>query len=214
MALEICPGSKVLFVGDSITDCGRMFENRPLGDGYVSLVRDLISAKYPGHQLQLVNRGVSGDTVIDLMNRWSDDVIAHQPDWISVKVGINDAIRWERRDPERAVSPEEYQQRYNRLLARATEETEAKLVLVTPFFMSRDESSDSWRSSVLGLLPSYIEIVRTLAQQYGATLIDMHQAFQQQLEHVDPYELGPEPVHPNRRGHMVIAQAWLAALGW
>jgi lysophospholipase L1-like esterase len=57
---------KIVFIGDSITDCGRRGAAAPLGDGYVSLVNSLLMARYPALKPTIVNRGVGGDTVRDL----------------------------------------------------------------------------------------------------------------------------------------------------
>ncbi|MEV4497488.1 hypothetical protein AB0J84_17530 [Micromonospora arborensis] len=65
-------GQRVVFIGDSITDCGRRDVAAPYGSGYVSLVRALVGARHPELELEWVNRGVSGDTVRD----WSPAPVA------------------------------------------------------------------------------------------------------------------------------------------
>ncbi|MEA3438964.1 MAG: GDSL family lipase, partial [Chloroflexota bacterium] len=74
--MKIKPRSRLLFIGDSITDCGRV---RPvgegetpelLGNGYVSLVDAALKATYPDYGIHTINMGVSGDTVRDLKLRW------------------------------------------------------------------------------------------------------------------------------------------------
>jgi hypothetical protein len=45
------PGQRIVFIGDSITDCGRSDRAKPYGDGYVSLVRGFVAAAYPGRPL-------------------------------------------------------------------------------------------------------------------------------------------------------------------
>ena len=56
-------GQKILFIGDSITDCGRRDAAAPYGNGYMSLVRSFVIARYPELGLSFKNRGVGGDTV-------------------------------------------------------------------------------------------------------------------------------------------------------
>ena len=86
-------GDKVLFIGDSITDCGRRDAHAPLGHGYVRKITELITAKYPERDITYVNKGIGGDIVEGLENRWDTDVIAEKPKWLSVKIGINNASR-------------------------------------------------------------------------------------------------------------------------
>ena len=86
-------GDKVLFIGDSITDCGRRDAHAPLGHGYVRKITELITAKYPERDISYVNKGIGGDIVEGLENRWDVDVIDEAPKWLSVKIGINNASR-------------------------------------------------------------------------------------------------------------------------
>src|ERR1019366_2799740 len=110
--MNIQPGSKLLFIGDSITDCTRA---RPVGEGlfnalgtgYVALVDALLGAAIPERQIRVVNMGTGGHTIRDLKSRWETDVLALKPDWLSIMIGINDV--WRQfdlpRQPETHVDP-------------------------------------------------------------------------------------------------------------
>ena len=213
MALIIRPKQKLLFIGDSITDCGRRDIAATLGAGYVRMINDLIVAKYPRHQLNVINTGIGGNTVRELHDRWTDDVIRHQPHWLSVKIGINDLHRYLDGVPE-SVSPHEFAELYDGVLGRARDETKARLVLVDPFYMSTDRRGPGRRADVLKLLPTYIRTVHAMARKYRARLVETHQMFQQQLKQHHPDVFAPEPVHPNPTGHLLIAHAWLKTMGW
>lgn len=78
---------KLLFIGDSITDCGRCEDAAYLGDGYVWILRNFPGARYRGLQLTIVNRGVSGGTTRHLAARRQTDVIDEQPDCLSIGAG-------------------------------------------------------------------------------------------------------------------------------
>ena len=77
-------GQTVLFIGDSITDCGRRQDQEQLGNGYVRKVTELITAKYPHRSISYVNKGIGGDTVEGLESRWTTDVLDIKPDWLSI----------------------------------------------------------------------------------------------------------------------------------
>ena len=205
-------GEKVLFIGDSITDCGRREEAAPLGEGYVSLLRDLVIWRWPERGLEWVNRGIGGNRVTDLEGRWEEDVIREQPDWLAVKIGINDLHSHLRGDPG-AVGPELFRQVYDRILARAQAGTKAKLVLVTCFYISTDHSGQTLESEVLGILPEYLRTTEELAGKYGARLVRLQPMFERLLKYYPAQTFCPEPVHPNRTGHLMIAQEVLRVLG-
>src|SRR3990172_9799301 len=110
-------GGRVVFIGDSITDCGRRDAFPPYGNGYVKMAIDLIIAKYPEKKITFYNKGIGGNTVEDLWNRWHDDVLALKPDWVSVKIGINDLHRF-LRDPANGISPDRFRKLYNDILSQ------------------------------------------------------------------------------------------------
>ncbi len=214
MTFAVKPRQNVLFIGDSITDCNRRGGNAPLGDGYVRLVSELICARYPAHGVNVINHGIGGNTVRDLDDRWTDDVIRFQPDWLTVKIGINDLHCWLRGDAQRGVSPEQYAEVYDRILSRAAKETRAKLVLIDPFYISTDTGTGTWRARVLELLPKYLRVVDRLARKHKARQVKTHDLFRTLLKRYPADRFCPEPVHPNGAGHMVIAHGWLKSVGW
>ena len=214
MPFALKSNQTVLFIGDSITDCGRRGDHMPLGGGYVTQTRDLIAAKYPALNLNIINKGISGNTVRDLFNRWTDDCINLQPDWISIKIGINDIHRWLKNVPDASVSPEEFAELYDQILMRVRTETKAKIILVEPFYMSTDRKSDSGRSEVLKHLPSYIKTVHAMSKKYRTKIVYTHKAYQNLLKYIHADQICNEPVHPNTSGHLIIAYEWLKTMGW
>ena len=214
MAFVLKNRQTVVFIGDSITDCGRRDTHVPLGDGYVRMISDMITARYPQMKLQIINSGIGGDTIRDLANRWSDDVVRYKPDWVSIKVGINDSHTWLNNVEGRSVSPTEYAELYRDILERTSKQTRAKLILMDPFYISTDRAVGSFRREVLKHLPSYIRIVQAMARKYKARRVKTHQSFANLLKYHPPDRFCPEPVHPYGSGHLVMALEWLKAMGW
>jgi lysophospholipase L1-like esterase len=169
----IQPGDKLLMIGDSVTDCDRsrsddagLFDS--LGNGYVSLVNGLLMARYPSHGIRVINRGVSGNTVRDLKDRWQTDVLDLHPDWLSVGIGINDV--WRQFDspehPEWGVPLDEYTHALQGLLSQ-TRPSLKGLVLITPYLVEPDHA-DPMRLR----MEEYIGAVRRLAATENALLVD------------------------------------------
>lgn len=210
--MKIKSGETILFTGDSITDCGRRAAAAPLGNGYVKLFTDMVTIREPETAITVINKGIGGDVVTGLQTRWHDDVLRNSPDWLSIKIGINDLHRTLRQSPE-PVPPELYREAYEDILSRTRSALpECRLLLIDPFYISTENSPTSFRSTVLKVIPEYIDIVHDLSRKYETLLVKTHEVFQQLLKTHEPDIFCPEPVHPNLTGHLVIAEAVYAAL--
>ncbi|MCC6444270.1 MAG: SGNH/GDSL hydrolase family protein [Armatimonadetes bacterium] len=205
-------GQTFVFIGDSITDCGRRAESFPFGSGYVRAAVELITARYPERKIAFYNEGIGGNTVEDLRNRWHDDVLAHKPDWVSVKIGINDLHRY-LSDPS-VLPPARFEELYRQCLETTRQKTDARLLLVSPFYISTDTDPQTWRGRVLAVLPDYIAVVQKVAEEFGALYVPTQELFEEQLRYRPVDAFCPEPVHPYMSGHLVIALGLLKALGW
>ncbi len=201
-------GEKVLFVGDSITDCGRRDVFEPLGNGYVALVQALVTARYPELDLTFENRGVGGNTVRHLDERWEEDVIAESPDWLSVKIGINDVWRSFDSAGAGAVAIDEYEATYRRLLMTAVERTGCRLIVAEPYVIESDQTNP-----MRVQMDAYGQVARSLAAEFGAVNIRTQEAFDLALETTTPDAWAADRIHPNLAGHAVIANAFLRAIG-
>jgi lysophospholipase L1-like esterase len=210
--VKIRPGSRLVFIGDSVTDCGRLRprgEGSPasLGQGYVALVAEAVESQRPNPPITLTNMGISGNTVRDLASRWDSDVLALKPDWLSVMIGINDVWRqFDGIDNAAAVMPEEFERTYDGLIRR-TSPLLKELVLMTPYFMQKSKTVPMRRR-----MDEYGTIVRELARKHSALLVDTQAAFDSAMEGNAFEALAPDRVHPSPLGHAVLAQAFLDAI--
>jgi lysophospholipase L1-like esterase len=213
--MKIEAGSKLVMIGDSITDCERA---RPIGEGlfgawgkgYVSMVGSLLGAVYPQKKIRVVNVGSSGDTVRALKARWQSDVTALKPDWLSIMIGINDV--WRQFDlplqPETHVYIDEYERTLDELITRTAKKVKG-LVLMTPYFIEPN-SSDAMRAT----MDRYGKVVKKLSRKHGALFVDTQAAFDEVLKHCHPATLAWDRVHPTQVGHMVLARAFVNAVGF
>ncbi|MCY3740983.1 MAG: SGNH/GDSL hydrolase family protein [Candidatus Poribacteria bacterium] len=203
-------GDKVLFIGDSITDCGRRNEHAPFGHGYVRKITELITAKYPDRDIAYVNKGIGGDIVEGLEERWDTDVITEKPNWLSVKIGINNASRQYAND----VSTGEYlpiwEACYRRILTRVKTELDAPLFLFEIFYI--EEDVDEPRPLAVD---AYNESIHTLAEEFDARLIPTNAAFDKAVA-ARPGALWTtqDGVHPNPEGHTLMALEFLKQAEW
>ena len=185
----------ILFQGDSITDCGRNWDDPDnLGDGYVRLVTTLLPDKYPKHEFKFINRGVSGDKVRDLASRWDQDCISLQPDWLSILIGINDTL---------VTSIMQFEEEYRMLLRRTTNELNSRIIMCEPFLLSGD--NNAYRED----LNPKIDVIRKLAKEYNPVLVPLDEIFHEACSLKTPEYWAPDGVHPSPEGHALIAESWI-----
>ncbi|TSJ78520.1 SGNH/GDSL hydrolase family protein [Rariglobus hedericola] len=206
-------GQKIIFIGDSITDAGRQQEAPPLGRGYVRLFADLLTIREPDKTITVVNRGIGGNTTDDLRSRWDEDVLQQRPDWLCVKIGINDLNR-HLTDPKYAfLDLAAYRDIYDQVLTLTRAHLPAcHILLISPFYMSRDQTPHSYRAKILGQLPAYIEVVEELSRKHATRFLNLHAVFQSHLRHRHTDSFGTEPVHPHATGALLIAEEVYRAL--
>ena len=205
-------------MGDSITDCSRAPLGEPtpwipqagLGQGYVNLINAWLTSSRPADMIRVINNGVSGRIVRDIKEAWDREVTQLKPQWLSVKIGINDV--WRQFDQplrrEIHVGLEEYEQTLDGLLTLSRPSL-AGLVLVTPYVIEPNRQEPMRK-----LMDQYGAVIHKLAAKHSAILVDTQSALDAVMRHRHPMELAWDRIHPGTAGHMVIAQAWLKAVGY
>jgi lysophospholipase L1-like esterase len=194
---------RILFQGDSITDGNRgrgADLNHVHGHGYVYLLAAKTGAGAPAQNATFLNRGVSGNTVLELSKRWTKDTLELKPDVLSVLIGVNDS--------RIGVTPEVFQQTYDELLTSArAANPKLRLVLCEPFLGAAGPAIDKspGRRERLALL---VPVVRRLAAKHGATLVDFQKVFDEAQRHAPSAYWIWDGVHPTTAGHQLMADEW------
>jgi len=205
--IELKPNSSIVFIGDSITDAGRLeAAYRPFGYGYVHFVAYHLLAKYPEYNLSIINTGISGNTIRDLDYRWERDCLNHKPDILSVLIGINDVFRQYTGSLNTAVLLDEYQLTYKRLLSLVKEKYNCRLILIEPFMFCDDKTNPAYKS-----LLQYIHAVRALAAEFDAVPVPLQELIDKKIKQVTPGKFSDDMVHPYVWAHAWIAQQWFEA---
>jgi lysophospholipase L1-like esterase len=211
--MKLEQGQKLLFIGDSITDADRNKEvrdggNGALGKGYVAFVDALLQSVYPELGIRTVNKGINGHTVRNLKDRWHEDVINHNPDWLSVMIGINDV--WRQYDAPLIKEYHVYIEEYEETLKKLVKETRPQvkgLILMSPFYLESNEQDDMRRT-----MDQYGSVVKKIASENDCLYVDTQAALNKILKTIYPAALAWDRVHPNATGHMVMARAFLQVL--
>ena len=190
------PNRRILFQGDSITDGNRgrsADPNHILGHGYVFIIAARHGAAFPDLKLDFINRGVSGNTVLDLEKRWQTDALELKPDVLSILIGVN--------DNGRGVALDQYEQVYDKLITEAkAANPKLKLVLCEPFVKPVGTIDEGIRKRQ--------EIVARLAQKHGAALVHFQRVFDEAAKRAPADYWIWDNVHPTYRGHQLMADEW------
>lgn len=196
----------LLFVGDSITESGRFHDPEGIGDGYVKFIRDYLSIAYPYQCPKVINKGISGNHITDLLERWERDVIEVRPDYVSISIGINDVWRRLDHSGKELVFPDRYESLLRYLIEETNKKLKAKIILMEPTIHGEEANSAGNR-----MLTDYVKTVVKLSEEYNTILVPTHQAFLQHLQDHPEEQLTTDGVHMNEAGNKLMAKTWLNA---
>jgi len=189
-------GARILFQGDSITDGNRgrnADPNHILGHGYAFIIAARHGAAFPDAKLDFANRGISGNTVLDLEKRWRKDTLDMKPDVLSILIGVNDSSR--------SVPLEQFEGVYDKLLVDAkAANPKIKLVLCEPFVKPTGKANEDVRKRQ--------EIVARLAKKHDAALVRFQPIFDEAAKRAPADYWIWDTVHPTYRGHQLMADEW------
>lgn len=202
---------KILFIGDSITSSGRETAYpESLGDGFPLLIASHLFTKYPSLNFSFYNRGVGGDTLYDLVERWGTDCLELNPDVVIIMIGVNDT--WNNMSKGHSFTEkdvEDFETNYRYLLKSLYQRTDARVILMEPFILPYSKDRQKWRSD----LNSKIEIVRKLARDYQTELIPLDGILNAKaVNNRSIYYTEEDGVHPTIAGHGEIAKSWLSII--
>jgi len=198
---------KILFQGDSITDAGRSRENdSAVGEGYPLLVKAALGLEAPG-KYEFLNRGISGNRVVDVYARIKADIINLAPDVMSILIGVNDV--WHEFSRENGVDAEKYYKIYDMLIEEVKIALpEIKIMILEPFVLKASATEEKWEG-FSAETKKRAEMAKKIAEKYDLPFIELQTGFDE-LSKLQPasYWLA-DGVHPTAMGHEFIKNRWL-----
>jgi len=204
----------ILFQGDSITDAGRKREDaKPndvgsLGRGYSFLAAASLLEKHADKNLQIYNKGISGNKVYQLAERWDADCLDLKPDVLSILIGVNDF--WHTLTNGYTGTVQKYRDDYKALLTRTKDKLpDVKLIIGEPFAVTGVRAvDDKWYPA----FNDYRAAAREIAVSFGATFIPYQTIFDKAQKIAPGAYWTGDGVHPSIAGNALMAQAWEEAV--
>lgn len=216
-------GKRIVFWGDSITDALRdkvtksdtSGYNLLTGSGYVRLIESALGYDYP-MQYEVLNKGISGNRIVDLYARIKADMINLQPDVISILIGINDV--WHEACNQNGVDAAKFEMVYDLIIQEILQALpDVKIMILEPFVLP---GSSTIPNEVFPNRWEYFltetrlrqDAARRIAEKYHLTFVPLQAAFEEADRKTKTmgYWLG-DGVHPNGAGHELIKRHWLEA---
>lgn len=207
-------GDVILFQGDSITDSGRERLKQQsnlassFGPGYAFLAASRLLNENPEKDFSIFNRGVSGNKVFQMMERWQRDCFDLKPNLLSILIGVNDF--WHKFDGKYEGTLEKYEQDYRQLLTLTKKMIpEIKLVIGEPFaLLGVSAVSEKWFPDFDG----YRAVAKKMADEFNAVFIPYHTIFSEAALRAPARYWTTDGVHPSMPGCALMAEAWYSVI--
>lgn len=193
---------KIVCLGDSITDAGRLDTKDGLGRGYVKQLHKKLNPAH--HEYELINRGVDGFVVERILNNLESDCIAKDPDYVTLLVGINDIglmMNTNRTDAQKKDLAQQFQETYQTLVTRIRKETHASLILMEPFIFPYPQEYANWIPHVQQMS----EFIGVLAEEQKLPYLRFHDIMNVQAQALSYAALTPDGIHLTDFGHSMLA---------
>lgn len=197
---------RLVFLGDSITDCGKFWgdfnKTKGLGQGYVSIIDDKLSREYDG-EYTVINQGFDGMKTSDMIFRWEQIYPKEEIYTATILIGVNDALNGEFNDKKKYIN--DYKHNLCDILQKICESNAHNIVIMSPFIFTQVGEFADWDSYI----KEYIQISYDISKKYNTSYIDLYESFKKELRSIDYRKLTVDGIHPTRKGQEVIANIWL-----
>lgn len=194
---------KIVFQGDSITDCGRDRSDPHNLAGYTTYVAEAL-----GNENEYFNFGISGDRSVDVLSRFEAD-FSHcgKPDVYCMLIGINDV--WRNHDSNLYTSPEQYYENVKTILQKVRKvNPNCRIVLLEPFLLPSPDKAH-W----VGEVACFAAKLRLIAAEYADAYIPFDGIFAKECVHENYQEYSADGVHPTDKGNRLMAMFIAAEIG-
>ncbi|MAX26770.1 MAG: lysophospholipase [Phycisphaeraceae bacterium] len=204
----------VVFQGDSITDYGRNRKStdandfKNIGNGYVNLSAAQLVGENPQTSWKYYNRGISGNKVHQLAERWDKDCLDLTPDVVSILIGVNDF--WHIKKHGYSGTVKVYEDDLKALLDRTIKaRPNVKFIIGQPFFLEEGSAIDmeEWFPA----FTQYQKAAKKIADEYNTAWVPYQEVFDEALKKAPHTYWSWDGIHPSFAGCYIMAKAWIKA---
>ena len=196
---------RIVFFGDSITDCDRdRGDLNSLGNGYVQILADKLRPIYPDTDIELINKGISGDRVQELLARVQTDVIDLKPDAVVIMIGINNV--WHKFTHGKELDLVEFEQDLKELITKL-KEAGIVVIFLEPFLLPAPD-----KLRMRKIFNEELAVINKVALKTADEFVAYDEMFNGLCERLPYSEYSLDGVHPTHRGSRLIADQAIKAI--
>lgn len=196
---------KIIFFGDSITDCDRdRNDEKSLGNGYVKILADKLRPIYPDTDIELINKGIAGNEVCDLLARVQSDVIDLNPDAVVIMIGINNTIHKFKYGKE--LNLKQFERDLKELLT-LLKEADITVIFLEPFLLPAPD-----KRRMRKLFDDELKIIDKTATALADEFVAYDEMFNGLALSIPYTEYSEDGVHHTHRGSRLIADTAIKAI--
>ena len=210
--------TKVVFLGDSITQQGENFEGEGTYKGFITSLRENVS-----QEVELINKGIGGNKVPDLLLRYNDDVLKLKPNIVFIYIGINDV--WHKYDWGSGTDIDIYEKGLRKIITDI-KAVGAKIILCTPTVIGENNGEFKLNNNFKDIdtmeimnkdLDAFSDVVRNLSSEFNTDLLDLRKKFKEYIsenndQNMPKGVLTSDGVHLNNEGNKLIADEMIKFL--
>ena len=196
---------RIVFFGDSITDRDRdRGDEKSLGNGYVKILADKLRPIYPDTDIELINKGISGDRVQELLARVQTDVIDLKPDAVVIMIGINNV--WHKFTHGKELDLVEFEQDLKELITKL-KEAGIVVIFLEPFLLPAPD-----KLRMRKIFNEELKIIDRVGEEMCDEFVAFDEMFNGLVESIPYSEYSLDGVHPTHRGSRLIANTAIKAI--
>ena len=210
--------SKVIFLGDSITQAAESEEGEGTYKGFITSLRENVS-----QEVELINKGIGGNKVSDLLLRYNDDVLKLKPNIVFIYIGINDV--WHKYDWGTGSDIDIYEKGLRKIITDI-KAVGAKIILCTPTVIGENNGEFKLINNFKDIdtmeimnkdLDAFSDVVRNLSSEFNTDLLDLRKKFKEYIsenndQNMPKGVLTSDGVHLNNEGNKLIADQMIKFL--
>lgn len=211
---------QIICLGDSITDCGHLLDDFPLGNGYVQMLAEMFQKEIPGRRpnsysdnsrsflsntVQIKNYGFDGFTISRVLDNIRQHRISlHRSPVVTLLIGINDIglmMNTNRTASQQKQMMAEFSEHYDELLKLLIADAR-QVILMEPFIFPHPEEYQTWIPHVRTMS----DLIQNLAAKYRLPFVPLHDDLNKIAAEQGFDAITIDGIHLTAHGHELLAR--------